>query len=257
MIEVYVFLMGLILGSFFNVVGLRRPVKESIVKPASHCPDCKHELKWYDLIPVISYVMCLGKCRYCKKKIPIYYLLIELLCGTLFLVGYITYGFGYEFLTFITISSLLIIIFVSDFKYMIILDGPLVICLALIYILRFYFIGIRDASLALISGLIIFAITYFFRLVCNFIFKKDTLGGGDIKLGLFIGTVLGLRLSLACWIIASMVAFPYAIYVSLFAKNKELPFGPFLISAVLITFYFTPQIELFFKIISHAALLAN
>jgi len=249
MIEVYIFVLGLIFGSFFNVVGLRRPVGESIVKPPSHCPNCKKKLRWYELFPVISYLLSLGKCRACKEKISILYPVIELLTGTLFLVGYLKYGFGYEFLAFVTISSLLAIIFVSDFKYLIILDGPLLICSILIFGLKIAFFGWKAAMLALVSGIIMFLIMYLIKIIGNIMFKRESLGGGDIKLAFFIGIVLGLKLSSIALIVSCFLAFPYAIFISLSKKDKVMPFGPFLITGVLVVFSFMSFINEIYYII--------
>ena len=127
MIYIYLFITGIILGSFYNVVGLRRPLNESIIKPRSHCPKCNHVLSWYELIPLVSYFIQKGKCRNCHKKIAKEYPLIELLTGLLFVLSYFIFGFSYNTLLMLIISSLLVIIFVSDFKYYVILDGPLLI----------------------------------------------------------------------------------------------------------------------------------
>ena len=122
-----VFIYGLLFGSFFNVVGLRLPNNESILWPGSHCPKCNHKLAWYENIPIISYIFLKGKCKNCHEPISIMYPLIEFLTGALFLISYSVFGFGEQFLIGIVLSSLVVIIFVSDSQYMIILDSPLII----------------------------------------------------------------------------------------------------------------------------------
>ena len=124
---VILFVLGLVMGSFFMVVGSRLPKNESIVKPRSHCDNCGHILKWYELIPVLSYVLQFGKCSRCHAKLSIMYPFIEVLNGFLFSLAYALYGFSYEMIAFLIISSILILVFVSDFQYMIILDEPLII----------------------------------------------------------------------------------------------------------------------------------
>ena len=83
-IYLYLFIAGLVLGSFYTVVGLRGPLNKSIIKPRSHCENCNHQLSWYELIPVLSYIIQKGKCRCCNQKISIIYPLIEILCGFCF-----------------------------------------------------------------------------------------------------------------------------------------------------------------------------
>lgn len=239
-----IFVIGLILGSFYNVVGLRLPNNESIVFPGSHCPKCNHKLAWYENIPVLSYLFLGGKCKNCKKKIDIIYPLIELLTGILFATTYYLYGFSEEFLIGIILVSLVVIIFVSDTKYMIILDSPTIISVILIFIIKWIYEGIKVSLLSLLYGLFIFGIMYLLLIIGNFLFKKESLGGGDIKLSFVAGMVLGPYLGLFYIMFGSFLAFPYAIYTVIKNKNGVLPFGPFLASAMLILFY---NIDLFDK----------
>ena len=239
-----IFVIGLIFGSFYNVVGLRLPNNESIVFPGSHCPKCNHKLAWYENIPVLSYLFLGGKCKNCKKKIDIIYPLIELLTGILFAITYYLYGFSEEFLLGIILVSLVVIIFVSDTKYMIILDSPTIISVILIFIIKWIYEGIKVSLLSLLYGLFIFGIMYLLLIIGNFLFKKESLGGGDIKLSFVAGMVLGPYLGLFYIMFGSFLAFPYAIYTVIKNKNGVLPFGPFLASAMLILFY---NIDLFDK----------
>lgn len=246
---VLLFILGLIMGSFYTVVGLRRPNNESIIKPRSHCPKCNYLLKWYDLIPIVSFVIRGGKCAYCKEKISLIYPVIELFTGILFMLSYVLYGFNYEFLAMLVISSLLILIFVSDFKYMIILDGPLILCSLAILALKWIYFGGKTALLSIISGIVLLIVMSFIKFLGDAIFKKESLGGGDIKLSFFIGCVLGIRLGFISLVGASIIALPYAIVVVLSNKEKEIPFGPFLISSLLLTFVFMEQITNFLSIL--------
>lgn len=242
-----IFVIGLILGSFYNVVGLRLPNNESIVFPGSHCPKCNHKLAWYENIPVLSYLFLGGKCKNCKKKIDIIYPLIELLTGILFAITYYLYGFSEEFLIGIILVSLVVIIFVSDTKYMIILDSPTIISVILIFIIKWIYEGIKVSLLSLLYGLFIFGIMYLLLIIGNFLFKKESLGGGDIKLSFVAGMVLGPYLGLFYIMFGSFLAFPYAIYTVIKNKNGVLPFGPFLASAMLILFYNMDLFDKFLK----------
>lgn len=236
MVELYIFVLGLLFGSFYNVVGLRLPKEESIVFPGSHCPKCGHKLAWHENIPLISYIFLKGKCKSCKCRISVWYPVIELLTAMLFLISYYVFGISSEFFISIVISSLVVIIFVSDVNYMIILDSPLVISSILICIVRLIFSDYKLAISGLFNGLIIFGIMYLIMLLGNFIFKKESLGGGDIKLSFVAGLALGIKLGIFYIILAAFLAFPYAVYVTIRNKENMLPFGPFLAVSLLVIF---------------------
>src|SRR5690625_3804311 len=114
------FILGLVFGSFYQVVGLRVPEKRSFVKGRSHCPHCKKQLHWYELIPIFSYVFQRGRCNECKEKISPLYPLMEIFTGFLFMISFITFQFSIELLIALLLMSLLIIIFVTDLNYMVI-----------------------------------------------------------------------------------------------------------------------------------------
>ena len=142
--EIIIIILGLVLGSFYNVVGLRIPNGESIIKPGSHCPKCNHKLSWYENIPVLSYIFLGGKCKNCKQKISIIYPIIEILTSFLFYISYKIFGLSEEFFISLVISSLVVIIFVSDSKYMIISDSPLIVSTILILIIKLIYNGYKD-----------------------------------------------------------------------------------------------------------------
>ncbi|MBO5096363.1 MAG: prepilin peptidase [Bacilli bacterium] len=248
----FLFTLGTVFGSFFLVLGTRLPKNESILKPGSHCDYCNQELKWYDLIPIISYLVNLGKCKYCKEKLSIIYPVVEIATGLAFISSYLLFGIGYEFFASLLIFSLLIIIFITDFKYYIILDSPLVLTSIGIFALKWYYFGLKSALLALLSGLIMFIIVLVIKLFGDFLFKKESLGGGDIKLSFVLGVILGIRLSLISFILSSFLALPYALGSAYLTEKKEVPFGPFIISAATIVFIymdkFTNLLDFFFKI---------
>lgn len=236
MIAVYIFIMGLLFGSFYNVVGMRLPNNKSIIFPGSHCEKCNHKLSWYENIPLASYILLGGKCKNCHTKISIWYPAIELFTGMLFLISYYTFGLTPEFAIAIIISSLVSIIFVSDINYYIILDSPLIIGSILIIIIKLLTTTLTSTLLSIGSGVFIFAIMYSIMLLGNLIFKKESLGGGDIKLSFVAGLVLGPKLGILYIIFGAFLAFPYAIYITIRNKENMLPFGPFLISSLLIIY---------------------
>ena len=107
---IIIFVFGLLLGSFYNVVGYRVPNNMSIVKPHSFCPKCRHELKWYELIPVFSFLIQKGRCRQCKSRISLFYPIMELTTGILFAASYLVFGFSFEFVMSILVVSFLILL---------------------------------------------------------------------------------------------------------------------------------------------------
>ena len=235
---VLIFIIGAVLGSFYLVVATRLPNKEDIIISRSHCDNCKANLKWYQLIPILSYVLFLGKCKKKKKRIPIVNLLVELITGSLFIFLYYNYGFGYEFYAGAIISSLMIIIFISDFKYLIILDSPLVIGSLILLGLKYYYFGFNTLCKSFLAGVILFSVMYLIGLIGNKLFKKESLGGGDIKFAFVIGIVLGFKLGLVALILSSFFALPISIASIYITKNNEVPFGPFLSGGLFVTFIF-------------------
>ena len=99
------FLLGTVFGSFYNVLGFRIPRNESIIKPSSHCERCGHELKWYELIPIFSFIFLHGRCHNCKEKLSILYPLTELFCGILFALSYYSFGFSLELIISLTLQT--------------------------------------------------------------------------------------------------------------------------------------------------------
>ncbi len=249
MIYVCLFIMGTIFASFYTVVGMRLPNGKSIISPRSHCESCNRILKWYELIPIISFFITSGRCRACNAKISLIYPLIELLGGILFVLSYLIFGFTYNTLIMLIISSLLIIIFVSDFKYFVILDSPLLISSILIFIIRYLDLGLKNTLIYVLCGFSMFVTMYLIKLLGDRLFKRESLGGGDIKLSFVMGLVLGFRLGIFSLIIASFLALPYAFYLIYSKKaDNEMPFGPFLISALLIVFMFISYFQDFINL---------
>lgn len=222
------FIVGLIFGSFFNVIGLRLPKGESFINSRSRCPKCHKQLKWYELIPLISYIIQFGKCRNCKKHISIKYLLFELLTGVLFALSYIVFGFDKNLLIAITFISMLIIVIVSDIEYMVIPDEIILIGSILIIIEVLIFNGFNSFLHSLFNGILSFGLMYLIKIVGDFIFKKESLGGGDIKLMGMIGLLFNIQTMVVIIFFASFFALPYAIAVLLMKKDPIVPYGPFI-----------------------------
>ena len=252
-IAIYIFIIGTIMGSFFNVVAHRLSNNESIIKPGSHCESCQHLLKWYELIPIISFLIQGGRCRQCHTKLSWWYPLIEIITGIFYLFSYLYFGLSPDFFISLVISSVLVITCITDFNYLIILDEPLVIGSILIIIITLITSGLVDTLIAILSGLLLFFFMLLVKILGDKAFKRESLGGGDIKLAFFIGCTLGLRLAFVSLIIASFLALPYASYYVVKKQEREIPFGPFLITGVLITFMLSNQIRFVLDLIMLAA----
>jgi leader peptidase (prepilin peptidase)/N-methyltransferase len=228
------FAFGLIFGSFYNVVGYRLPNKMSLISPSSHCPQCNHKLTPLELIPVFSYLFQGGKCKNCKKKIPIFYPIFELFTGIVFALIYKSYGITIDTFIALVFASMILIIMVSDILYMIIPDELLIFSGIAILILKLVKNGF-DIVLPTIVDMIIPAIALLLiKLIGDFIFKRESMGWGDVKLMLIFGMVLGWELSIFTIFLSSFLALPISI-INLKRENRhELPLGPYLGLAALI-----------------------
>ena len=241
-IAIYIFIIGTIMGSFFNVVAHRLSNNESIIKPGSHCESCQHLLKWYELIPIISFLIQGGRCRQCHIKLSWWYPLIEIITGLFYLFSYLYFGLSPDFFISLVISSVLVITCITDFNYLIILDEPLVIGSILIIIITLITSGLVDTLIAILSGLLLFFFMLLVKILGDKAFKRESLGGGDIKLSFFIGLSLGYKLAFVNLVLASLLTLPIAFYYLVKYKDREVPFGPFLIISNFIIFVFASPI---------------
>ena len=225
---IVLFVFGTIFGSFYNVVGDRVADGKSIIYPPSHCPKCKHGLTPLELVPIFSYLFQGGKCKNCKCKIPLFHPLYEIFVGLLFMFSYISFGFTGDLVIAITFVSMLAIIIVSDYYYMIIPDEILIffgVTLALEVLL---INGIDAFGISLLSGIISFGVMFLIKLFGDFIFKTESMGGGDIKLLFFLGFILGWPQALLSIFLGSIIGLPISLIVLKIKNTNIIPFGPFL-----------------------------
>lgn len=247
---VYLTVLGAIMGSFLGCMGYRIPNKIKTTYPSSFCNECKKPLKWYMNIPIISYIVLGGKCAYCHKPINFIYPFVEIACATLFLCNYIMFGFNMNFFISTIITCALMVTVVSDFLYFYISDRVLILSGIGIIITLLCFENLDVVFKHIVSSAIVFILMYLIKLLGNAIFKKESLGDGDIKLMGIVGLALGLMNSAISLFIASITGLVFSLIIS--RKNKEgiIPFGPFLLIGALITLYFsdiiTPFIEMYF-----------
>lgn len=233
------FIFGTVFGSFFNVVGLRVPKKESFHRSRSYCPSCKKTLQFYELIPIISYVLQRGKCRNCQQSISPIYPVIELATGILFVLAYVQLGFTWELITALLLTSLLMIIFVSDIKYMLIPNKVLLFFLPFLIVMRIV-VPLNPWYDAIVGAVIAFVL-----LAIIIIVSKGGMGAGDMKLFGILGIVLGLWKVLLTFFLAALFGAVIGGAFMLFNKVKRkqpIPFGPFIVLATFITYYWGDNI---------------
>ena len=235
--------MGACLGSFANVCIYRLPKNKQIVSGRSFCPKCKKKINWYDNLPLISFLFLSGKCRKCKKVIPLRYLIVELITGISFLLIYLNFENLYT-ITFLSILSLiLIMIFFIDLENFIIPDSLnfIIMGLALLknFLPNFDTSLIHEINQSIIGGMVgylsIWLIIYLYKT-----FKKiDGMGFGDAKLMAGIGLLFGWQSIPFILFVSSILGLIFVV-PSLIKKQKtmrtEIPFGPFIIAACLIYF---------------------
>ncbi len=240
------FLFGTCFGSFFTVIGLRLPKNISFLKGKSHCDKCNHDLGLIDMVPVLSFIFLKGKCRYCHEKISSLSTYMELFTGILFALAYYSFGFSYSLLIALGIISMLIIVTVSDMNYLIIPDQVLVFFSIYFIAIKMLDGGIKEAVLCVLSGIFLFIIMYVIMLIGSKIFKREALGGGDIKMMFVFGLVLPPLLGVISIFLGSCLALPVSLYILTRKKERIVPFGPFLLLALTLLYFtkITPDIIL-------------
>lgn len=246
---ILVFILGLVLGSFANVCIYRMPRDLSVVKPNSHCTNCNKFIKWYDNIPIISYIILMGKCRNCGSKISLIYPIVELICGLLFLSMYFLFGFTYILAPFCLFVFSLMVITVIDFDFQIIPDEISFFLIILGLMVSFFNPILGDTVLHRILNSFFGFLTgggslLIVAIIGKWIFGKDAMGGGDIKIMAGVGAFIGwdkvlFSIFIACFL-GSIVGISMMLLKKI-GKRQEIPFGPYLaISSFLVLFLPSP-----------------
>lgn len=235
MILFLIFLYSLLLASFFNVVGLRVPAGESIVRPRSHCPACGRTLSAGELIPVVSYVVQRGRCKGCGGRISPLYPAMELATASLFTAAPMWVGWSGRLVVAWTLISLFAIIVVSDLRYMLIPDRVLVVFAGLFLVERLWipFLPWTDMVIGAAAG--------FGLLLLIAVLSKGGMGGGDVKLFAVLGLVLGWKLVLLSFFLATL----YGTVIGLVGmalgrvrRGKPMPFAPAIALGALTALFF-------------------
>lgn len=230
-------ILGLCVGSFLNVVIYRIPKEMSISFPGSHCPKCEYKLRWYDNIPVLSYLILGGKCRKCHEPISIRYTLVEIANMLLWLASALIFWNESIVMACIAMiaSSVLICIFFIDLEHMLIFNRFTIIFAAL-GIVAMFFDGsttILDHVIGSLAGAVLFLGLYF---GCILILKKEGFGFGDVKLIIAAGLLLGWQKLVLAILIASLSASVVLFIIKYKNKDengKEYPFAPFIVVGIM------------------------
>ena len=244
MLNVASIVLGAIVGSFLNVCISRLPKEESIVRPGSHCPKCKTPIRYYDNIPLLSYLLLGGKCRHCKAPISIQYPIVEAITVLSSFFLFITFGVSLSFFYYFSFVAALIAITVIDLYHQIIPDV----------------ISLPGIVIGLLGSLVIPQITFWSSLigvlsgggslflvatVYQWLFKREGMGGGDVKLLAMIGAFLGWKAVILTIFLSSFIGSIIGITVMLI-KGKDfkyaIPFGPFLALGAVISLFWGENI---------------
>ena len=241
---ILIFILGLIVGSFSNVCIYRIPRNESMIYPASHCPKCRSSIKPIDNIPLLSYILLKGKCRNCGSKISIQYPVVEFLTGIIYIFIFLIYGLTLQSLIYIILSSALIIIAFIDLNEQIVPDIISLPGIVIGLILSFFvpYISFINSVLGVVVG---GGIILVIGLVGSVIFKKEAMGGGDVKLAAMIGAFLGWKYTIISLFLGFFLGALVGIFLILSKiKSKEdmVPFGPFIALGSFITFLWGEKI---------------
>jgi leader peptidase (prepilin peptidase)/N-methyltransferase len=238
--SLFALITGMIVGSFLNVCICRMPKGESVVTPPSHCPQCDYRIRWYDNIPLVSYLLLRGRCRGCGVRISIQYPLVELLNGLLTLALFIRFGPTAEFLVLFLFCSALVVITFIDLEHQIIPDEISLSGIVIGFICSFF---LQDHSWLnsllgiLLGGGSLLVVAYGYQWLTG----KEGMGGGDIKLLAMMGAFLGWQSILFIIFASSLVGSVIGITMMLIQKKDSklaIPFGPYLaFGAVLYIFY--------------------
>ncbi len=245
-IDLFIFCFGLIFGSFLNVLIVRLPKNKSFITTRSSCPNCNIIIKWYENIPIASYIFLKGKCSSCKQNISILYPTVELLTAFVTLALYWKLSLSIEFIQMCIIFYLFIVLSFIDFKYKAVPDYLLLIILLLsIFLFPFNFIHLQNAML-FAGGFVLlnFIVTFYIQNIKAKITKDETLktqealGEGDIPIVAAIGAILGIYSGFIAIFLAALFALIPSIYNTIIKKDIQTPFIPFLALGCFVEYIF-------------------
>ncbi len=253
MIELIFFVFGSIVGSFLNVCIVRMPLETSIVFPGSHCIKCQKSLAWHDNVPLISYVALGGKCRYCKAPFSSRYFFVELITAITFVLFYKYYGLNILIIPYLFMTCCFIVATFVDFEHRIIPDevsvGGMVFGLIFSLLIpqmhhielssgAWWIVHLKSLGLSLLGVLIGGGSIYAMGILGDFLFKKESMGGGDVKLLAMVGAFLGWKLAILTFFVAPFFGAVFGIIEKIRTKDTTIAYGPFLVLGALISLFF-------------------
>jgi leader peptidase (prepilin peptidase) / N-methyltransferase len=250
----FVFILGLFIGSFLNVLSDRLPRGETVVRGRSHCEKCKKELVWYDLIPLLSFILIGGKCRYCHTRLSLFYPTVELVTGILFVVTtlFVLNGFNFparivtqsieggqfiiSLIYYMLVISCLIVVFFSDLKYGIIPDK---VIFPSMFVSIFYLL--LNPNLLILNHVVSAVCACLFFLLLFLGTKGRGMGFGDVKFAFFMGLILGYPNIIVSLYVAFLTGAIVGIILIIWRKKKlkgaSIPFGPFLVLGTILAMF--------------------
>ena len=252
-ITIFLFLFGIVIGSFLNVCIVRWPHEKSVVRPRSHCPKCAKVIRWYDNIPLLSYLILGGKCRHCKTKISFRYFLVELISGLSFVLFYYFFGLDVLLVPYLFMMGCFIIATFVDFEHRIIPDEVSVggMCVGLVMSLLipsmhvlnvgdlpWYLLHLKSFGISLLGVIIGGGCIYLMGMLGDWMFKKESMGGGDIKFLAMVGAFLGWEKALLAFFIAPFFGAVYGIIEKIRVDDTAIAYGPFLVLGSLIALFY-------------------
>jgi len=233
-VYIFLFLIGVSVGSFLNVVIYRVPLGKSIISPPSSCPKCNTKIKPWHNIPILSWIILKGRCAYCGEKISARYPVIELLTGILAVLIYQKmHTFDIFFIINFSLFALLLTLSMIDIDYKAVPDSLNLLALAIAFFSSPEIIENFKNALLLIGGMSLI------RWYLSYFIKKEAMGEGDIILAGTMGALLGIKLAIMAVFIASLIAIVPSLYNRVAKKDLELPFIPFLALGTFIVWYFS------------------
>jgi leader peptidase (prepilin peptidase)/N-methyltransferase len=247
--KIIVFIFGSIVGSFLNVCIYRLPKGKSVIFPGSHCPNCNAAICWYDNIPILSYIFLSGRARCCRIKISFRYLIVEILTASVFLVLFSVFGITPKFFAYaVMVSGLTVATFV-DFEIQEIPDEVSIGGLVVGLMLAVAFPSILNEATRLNGFLNSFlgalaggGMIYAMGMLGEFAFKREAMGGGDVKLLAMIGAFTGWKLVVLIFFLAPVFGSVVGIVLKVRHGKDVIPYGPYLSLAAVVSIFFGEKI---------------
>jgi len=243
-----IILVGIIIGSFLNVCIYRIPIGQSLTLPPSYCKKCGKRIKAYDLIPVISYILLRGRCRFCKDKISLRYPLIELVTGAFFGALYIKYGLSIIFIKYCIFACFLIVIGIIDYDttdvyFKTTSTGFLIGVFFVIFELLYYGPGIQRVFTYILGGILGFGI------IASMILITGGMGWGDAEICLLSGIFLGFKTTIVMMLLSFFIGAVTGIILIVYKKKSRkdyIPFGPFIALSSILSIFFANNLIIWY-----------